>query len=86
MKANWNIGPVARRQLAEMAKAGWDEQNIRHVALAVNSRWFVKIWRDDTFYCGFGNTIGLAVAEVYQKWKAEKTESSKPERNAKNER
>lgn len=75
MKPNWNIGRVARRQLAEMAKAGWNEQNIHYVVCAVNTCWCVEIWRDDTFCCGFGNTIGLAVAEAYEEWQAEENKS-----------
>lgn len=68
---NWNIGPVARRRLAEMVKAGWDDQKIQYVGSAVNFPWIVVIWNRDTFYCGFGNTIGLAVAEAYEEWKRE---------------
>lgn len=68
---DWNIGPTAQRHLAQMAKDGWDGQNICYMpgVSAASPRWSVKIWKDDTFCCGFGNTIGLAVAEAYEEWK-----------------
>lgn len=68
---NWNIGTVARRRLAEMAKVSieqtisWDTDDgflvsvyFRHGDLAP---W--KMWAVDT-------TIGKAVFGVYKDWKA----------------
>ena len=70
MIPNWNIGPVARRRLDEMARAGFDSPYISFpkegkavvIVSAYNSVLNDSVW-------GTGNTIGQAVAEAYKAWK-----------------
>ena len=75
MKPDWNIGKVARERLATMHKAGWDEHTFRHVPVATDP-WWVELFNvrvntvNEGSFEGFGNTIGLAVAEGYRQWKA----------------
>ncbi len=69
MIPNWKIGPVARRRLAEMARAGWDDHMICHEGIARGGAFVrVRTIEGDDFI-STANTIGQAVAEVYRAWK-----------------
>ena len=69
MIPNWNIGPIARSRLDEMAKVGWDDHMICHEGIARGGAFVgVRTIEGDDFVAT-ANTIGLAVAEVYLAWK-----------------
>ncbi len=80
MIPNWNIGPVARRRLAEMARAGWDDHKIYNVGSATAGVYVeVDTVENDGFIGRAGNTIGLAVANVYKAWKKHRGQHWEPE-------
>ena len=75
MMPNWKISDLARRRLAEMAKAGLTEQTISESITLDGDRWVLVYVEALTpqgtggRISGSGTTIGQAVAEAYPKWK-----------------
>ena len=72
MIPNWKIGPVARRRLAEMAKAGWNQRQTIYQHKYGLGPVTVELVAVGSILTSKGNTIGLAVAKMYKAWKERK--------------
>ncbi len=73
MIPNWNIGPIARRRLAEMARAGWNDHMICHDGSARGGAFVGVRARKGDDFVATANTIGQAVAKAYRAWKKHRT-------------